>query len=95
MLSLIGKKVVKVTPSNTVNIKDENSNDQIGSLYVGTGGDVVILPWYNGQTDSASTTGVGGAQIFKNVPDGSFLPIVCSKVFATGTTATDILAIID
>ena len=95
MLSLIGKKVVNVTPSNTVNIKDESGNDQIGSLYVGTGGDVVVLPWYNGQTNSALTTGVSGAKIFKNVPDGAFLPIGCSKVFATGTTATDILAIIE
>lgn len=95
MLSLIGKKVVNVTPSDTVNIKDENGNDQIGSLYVGTGGDVVVLPWYNSQTNSAVTTGVGGAKIFKNVPDGAFIPVGCSKVFTTGTTASNILAIIE
>lgn len=95
MLNLIGKKVVNVTPSDTANITDENNAAQIGSLFVGTGGNVVVLPWYNGQTNSAQTTGVLGAKIFRNVPDGTFLPIGCSKVFATGTTASNILAIID
>jgi len=53
------------------------------------------LPWYNGDTNSAQTTGVLGAKIFRNVPDGTFLPIGCTKVYATGTTASNILAIIE
>jgi hypothetical protein len=53
------------------------------------------MPWYNGESNSASTTGVLGAKIFLNVPDGTFLPIGCTKVFATGTTASNILAIIE
>ncbi len=62
MLSLIGKKVVNVTPSDTVSITDElNTPNTVGSLYIGTGGNVVVLPWYNGDTNSASTTGVLGA----------------------------------
>jgi len=49
MLSLIGKKVVNVTPSDTVSITDElNTPNTVGSLYIGTGGNVVVLPWYNG-----------------------------------------------
>ena len=95
MLNLIGKKVVNVTKSDTAYITDENGNPAIGTLYIGTGGDVVVLPWYNGQTNSAQTTGVLGAKVFKNVPDGSFLPIGCAKVFSTGTDASDILAIIE
>lgn len=96
MLSLIGKKVVNVTPSDTVSITDElNTPNTVGSLYIGTGGNVVVLPWYNGDTNSALTTGVLGAKIFINVPDGTFLPIGCTKVFATGTTASNILAIIE
>ena len=96
MLSLIGKKVVSVTPSDTVSITDEfNTPNTVGSLYIGTGGNIAVMPWYNGESNSASTTGVLGAKIFLNVPNGTFLPIGCTKVFATGTTASNILAIIE
>ena len=33
------------------------------------------------------------AVLFKNVPNGSFLPVIVDYVLATGTTATDIIAI--
>jgi hypothetical protein len=33
------------------------------------------------------------AILFKNVPDGGFLPVVTGYVLATGTTATDIVAV--
>ena len=95
MLSLIGKKVVNVTPSDSAFITDENGNKAIGTIYVGTTGNVVVLPWLNGDATNSQTTGVLGAKIFKNVPSGSFLPVGCARVFATGTTATDILAIIE
>lgn len=95
MISLIGKETVKVTPSNTNYIVDATGNKVIGSLYIGVGGDVVALPWYHADTNSAITTGVQGAVLFKNVPDGSILPIAVRKVFQTGTDATDIVAIIN
>jgi hypothetical protein len=51
------------------------------ALFVGTGGDIVAC-------------GVsGGDAVFKNVPDGTVLPFRAQFVRATGTTATDILAL--
>ena len=50
-----------------------------GMLYVGTGGDVKVR--LSGQTTFTT---------FKNVPDGSFLPILVIGVH-TETTATDML----
>jgi outer membrane receptor protein involved in Fe transport len=52
------------------------------ALFVGTGGTIALR-------------GVGGGadQLFKNVPNGSVLPFRAEFVRATGTTATDILAL--
>ena len=51
-----------------------------GVLFVGVGGDIVAKP-------------VGNSSVvtFKNVPDGSFLPVHVVQVYATGTTASDML----
>jgi len=51
-------------------------------LYVGTGGDVSI------QTSAAQPV------ILKNVGDASFIPINVGRVNASGTTATDIIALL-
>ena len=51
------------------------------ALYVGTGGDLTV-------TMSGSVVDV----VFKNVPDGTFLPIAVEKVKAA-TTAADVLAL--
>ncbi|WEK43658.1 MAG: hypothetical protein P0Y64_02150 [Candidatus Sphingomonas colombiensis] len=52
------------------------------ALYVGTGGTIVMR-------------GVAGLadQTWKNVPNGALLPFRAQYVRATGTTATDILAL--
>ncbi|WP_298668007.1 hypothetical protein [uncultured Sphingomonas sp.] len=52
------------------------------ALYVGTGGSVAMR-------------GVAGNsdQIWKNVPNGALLPFRAQYVRATGTTASDILAL--
>ena len=63
-----------------------------GALFVGVGGDIVVLPEGHPDTDIA-TPASRGAVLFKNVPSGSFLPMSIKKVFATNTTATNILAI--
>ena len=52
------------------------------ALFVGVGGDVVAIL----KGDAASVT-------FKNVPAGSFMPVAARRVLATGTTATNILAL--
>lgn len=49
-------------------------------LYIGSGGNVVVT------MDSSNIT-------FANVPAGTILPIECSKVLATGTTASNIVAL--
>jgi hypothetical protein len=50
-------------------------------LYVGVGGDVVVV------------TSKGNQRTFKGVPTGAVLPIRVRQVVASGTTATDILAL--
>lgn len=51
------------------------------ALWVGTGGDV-RLKGVNGQ-----------AVTFKSVPSGHIIPVRASLVYATGTTAADIIAL--
>lgn len=74
-----------VTPNDSANITIGGSSiDGLDSgvcLYIGTGGDIKVT--------------MVGTQIvtFFNVPNGSFLPIQVKKVFATDTTASDILGL--
>jgi hypothetical protein len=49
--------------------------------YVGTGGDMQVT-MLGGQT-----------VVFVNIPDGTFLPIQVTRIWATNTDATDILAL--
>lgn len=51
-------------------------------LYVGTGG-TIVMRGVNGASD----------QIWRNVPSGAVLPFRALYVRATGTTATDLLAL--
>lgn len=90
MIKTIPDAGVPVTPSNTAYITDNNGNRTFGTLYIGVSGDVVVLLQGHLDTDSAVTTGVGGALLFKNVAVGDF-PHQVKKVFATGTTATNII----
>lgn len=50
------------------------------ALYVGAGGNIVVV------------TG-GAAVTFVNVPQGTILPVECTRVNATGTTATSIVGL--
>lgn len=72
-----GKTLINVTPHATEN----NSYD---CLYIGTGGDVVII-------DRSSNA---NQVTFKNLISGQFLPVRTSIIPAIGTTATDIIGII-
>ncbi len=85
-----GTEANTVTASDTIN----NTTDLKGAcLYVGTGGHVkVILAGVTGSGGSGLPT-ASEAVIFKNIPDGSFLPVIVSYVLATGTTATDLISI--
>jgi len=67
-----------------VDVTPNNSTDLAkvpASLYVGSTGDVKV--------DMLN----GGTVTFVNVPDGTFLPILVTRVYATGTDATNIIAL--
>lgn len=78
-------KAVEVTPNDAVNIPNPTSPDGVANagnvLYVGTGGDLVV------------TTVAGDKVTFVNIQGGTFLPIQVVKVWATGTTAANIIAL--
>jgi phosphoenolpyruvate synthase/pyruvate phosphate dikinase len=78
-------RAVDVTPSDTVEILDPASGDGAYTsgnvLYVGTGGDLVV------------TTASGDKTTFVNIQDGTFIPVQVVKVWNTGTTAANIIAL--
>lgn len=71
-----------VYPSDTETLQEELSTSNKSScLYIGVGGNVHVLT-------------VGGDDVtFIGLPSGSFVPVHVSKVFATGTTASSIIAL--
>lgn len=71
--------IVAVTPDDD---NDIPANSQVRGLYVGSGGDISVVM-------SDGSTG-----IFSAVPTGMILPAQITRVLATGTTATDILALL-
>lgn len=74
---------VAITPSDTVKITDANSNVvSTKRIYVGGAGDLTVIM-------DKSTTGV----TLKAVPVGTILDLEVSQVKATGTTATDLVAL--
>ena len=63
------------------------------ALYVGTGGDLLVT-----LTGGDDGSGYDGATLFKNVPSGSFLPIIVDYIWEENnsvilTTAADIIAL--
>jgi len=75
-----GTTGVAVTPSDSSDIIGATANTP-ATLFVGTGGNINVV-----------TLG-GSTLLLKNIADGSFLPIQVTRVKATNTTATDIVAI--
>jgi len=78
---LQSSQVKSITASDTENFQYETQNNRGAVLFVGTGGDLRVL------------TSSGDDVVFKNVADGSFLPVQVVRVFSTNTTASDILAL--
>ena len=50
------------------------------AIYVGTGGDIALR-----------LVGDSTVVVYKNVPSGSWLPVLADKVMSTDTTASDIV----
>jgi len=74
------KKAVAVTKSDTADILPYAK-----ALYVGTGGDLVIIPVGNRDQDPVT---------FKAHPVG-YMPVQVRRVLSTGTTASQIVALYD
>lgn len=73
------KAAEAVTPSNSANISSNGT--PVDAFTVGAAGDVKVT-MENGQTVT-----------FKGLVSGVIYPIRAKKIFATGTTATDIVAL--
>ena len=68
---------------NVLDITPDNSNNltKSGLVYIGTGGDIKV--------DLIQF----GTVTFLNVPSGTFIQSRVKKVYATGTTASDLIVI--
>ena len=75
-------RAASVTPSDTANIPSVSGGTNNGCvLYIGGAGNVKVET-------------VGGDEVtFVGINTGTFLPVQVVKVFATGTSATNILAL--
>ena len=84
-----GTEATTGLPTDSINA---STNLKGACLYIGTGGNVKVIMnskfGPNGEFPAALD-----AITFKNVPDGSFLPVIVDFVLLTGTTATDIITI--
>jgi hypothetical protein len=79
---LQAERAALVVPSDTVNIPSISGGVNNGCvLYVGTGGNLAVV-----------TVG-GDSIVFANVQEGSFIPIQVLRVLATGTNASNIIAL--
>ena len=76
-LTAPARRALAIVPSDSDALADIPK-----ALYVGTGGNITMR-------------GAGGSadQLWKNVQDGSILPFRAQFVRATGTTASDLLAL--
>tara|TARA_R110002153_G_scaffold85137_1_gene212823 strand:- start:153 stop:440 length:288 start_codon:yes stop_codon:yes gene_type:complete len=77
------------TPSDTINNAQRLNK---AALYIGTGGDVKVILADVNPVNGGDPTAADGI-VFKNIPDGSFLPVICDYLLLTGTTAADIVTI--
>lgn len=85
-----GTQATAILPTDTIN---NVSNLNASCLYVGVAGDIkVILTGVVGAAGSGPPTSTE-AVVFKAVPAGSILPVIVDYVLATGTTATDMVAL--
>ena len=75
-------RAATIVPSDTVNIADVSGGSNNGCvLYVGTAGNLRVLT-------------VGGDDVtFIGINTGAFIPVQVLRVFATGTTADNIVAL--
>ncbi len=90
-----GTKALTTDPTGSSDSPSSGTYLGKAALYVGTGGDLLVTLAYG---DDGGAFANGGTTLFKNVPSGSFLPIIVDYVWADDgstvtTTATDIIAL--
>lgn len=74
------------TEAASITANDSTTFNKCRAFYVGTGGDVKV------QTASSfAPSASGGAIVFKNVPQGSLIPLSIMRLYATDTTASDVV----
>tara|TARA_R110001632_G_scaffold196480_1_gene318498 strand:- start:155 stop:421 length:267 start_codon:yes stop_codon:yes gene_type:complete len=82
---LQASRAVLVVPSDTSEIPNPAAQNGLGNygsvLYVGVAGNLRV------------TTVAGDDVTFENIQDGSFVPVQVKQVFATGTSADNIIAL--
>jgi hypothetical protein len=84
-----GTEASVITPTDLIK---PSSNLGGVCLYVGTAGDVSVI-MVNKYGPNGELPVILQAVKFKNVPAGSILPVIVDFVVATGTTATDMVAL--
>jgi hypothetical protein len=89
-----GTRCLSITPVGDYANGVPGQNLNSAALYIGTGGDLVVSV-VGGDADGANS----GITIFKNIPDGTFFPVIVNNVWATYdtdvliTTCSDIIAL--
>jgi len=74
---------VAIVTSDTAKIQFDSRNVQARGIYVGVTGNITVVD------------PKGATVAFLGVPAGTVLPISTDQVMATGTTATDLVALLD
>ena len=72
--------VLVATRHASVTASDVTVFDAPQAIYVGTGGDIKLR-----------LIGDSTLVVYKNVPSGSWLPVLADMVYSTDTTASDIV----
>ncbi|WP_288935042.1 hypothetical protein [uncultured Sphingomonas sp.] len=76
-----GERAAIIVPSDTVDLLETPK-----AIYVGTGGDIAMI----GDNEAIGAPPV----VWRNVPPGAVVPFRPRRVMATGTTASDMIAIL-
>jgi hypothetical protein len=90
-----GTRARMIVPTGDLPNGTPRENLGSAALYIGTGGDLVV----NVVGGNESPNNYTNAVIFKNIPDGTFFPVIVNNVWATYdtdvliTTCSDIVAL--
>jgi hypothetical protein len=91
-----GTRCLSIVPTGDIPTLGADSGQFLNSaaLYIGTGGDLVV------SVVGGNTNGVdSGVVIFKNIPSGTFFPVIVNNVWVSFdtdvfvTTCSDIIAL--